>query len=113
VDLALSPDGALLYVKDDRGLVVIDARSWALRQELLLPEGGGSMHGIAVTRRDPRRVYATTAQNHLWEAMTGEEGKAICFTERPDLTPYTCLPKRVLLDEMNPSMAHLSGQELH
>jgi YVTN family beta-propeller protein len=76
VDLALSPDGAALYAKSDRGLLVIDARAWALRQELRFPAGGGSMHGIAVSQGIPRRVYVTTAQNELWEAGVDATGRA-------------------------------------
>lgn len=75
VDLVLSTDGSRLFVKDNRGLVVIDAESWRLRQELKLPQGGGSMHGIAVSQ-DGRRVWLTTAQNHLWEARIGPDGSA-------------------------------------
>jgi hypothetical protein len=33
-----------------------------------------------------------------------------CFTDRPDLRPYTCLPNQVPLDEMNPPLARLSGR---
>jgi YVTN family beta-propeller protein len=74
IDLVLSPDKRTLYVKDDRGLVVIDVGAWKIRQELKFLAGGGSTHGIAVTR-DGSRVFATTAQNMLWEARPGEEGK--------------------------------------
>lgn len=76
VDLVLSPDGSRLFVKDDRGLVVIDAATWRIRQELKFPEGGGSMHGIAVSR-DGRRVWLTTAQVHLWEARMEGTGAAV------------------------------------
>jgi phosphoesterase family protein len=31
------------------------------------------------------------------------------FTSKPDLTPYTARPNQVTLDEMNPSLAGLSG----
>ncbi len=74
VDLALSPDGATLCVKDDRGLVVIDALGWKLRQELAFPAGGGSMHGIAISR-DGRRVYLTDAGDLLHEATLGNDGR--------------------------------------
>ncbi|HJT79049.1 MAG TPA: alkaline phosphatase family protein [Gemmataceae bacterium] len=36
-----------------------------------------------------------------------------CFQATPDLTPYTCLPNRVALDEMNPSLKKLRGEALH
>lgn len=73
VDLMLSPDGQNLYVKDNRGLVVVDVQAWKIRQETSFPEGGGSMHGIAITR-DGSLVYATTAQDLLWEAKVAEDG---------------------------------------
>src|SRR5437879_1835822 len=36
-----------------------------------------------------------------------------CFQERPDLSPYICLPNKVSLDEMNPSLKDLRGQALY
>ncbi len=77
VDLILSPDGKTVYVKDNRGLVVIDAETWKIRQELKYPEGGSSMHGLAVSR-DGMRLYATTAQDMLWEAKA-ETGGALAW----------------------------------
>lgn len=36
-----------------------------------------------------------------------------CFQAKADLTPFTCLPHRIPLDEMNPPMSRLRGQALH
>ena len=36
-----------------------------------------------------------------------------CFQETPDLTPYTCRPNEVPLDQMNPPLKGLKGQALH
>jgi YVTN family beta-propeller protein len=36
-----------------------------------------------------------------------------CFTETPDLTPYTALPNRIPLDELNPEVAALQGDQRH
>ncbi len=33
-----------------------------------------------------------------------------CFQEAPDLTPYTCVPNRIRLDEMNPPLKKLTGR---
>ena len=66
VDLVASPDGRTIYVKDNLGLVVIDAETWQIQQELKFSAGGSSVHGIVVTR-DGSRIYATTSQNILWE----------------------------------------------
>ncbi|MEI2723718.1 MAG: bifunctional YncE family protein/alkaline phosphatase family protein [Verrucomicrobiota bacterium] len=74
VDLVLSPDGETLYVKDNRGLVVIDVPAWKIRQELKFPAGAGSTHGIVVTR-DGTRVLVTTAQNTMWEARRDQANK--------------------------------------
>jgi YVTN family beta-propeller protein len=75
VDMALSPDGRRLYVKDNRGIVVIDAAAWKVAQELGFGEGqGGSMHGIAVSA-DGQTVYATTAQDRLCVARVGDDGR--------------------------------------
>lgn len=76
VDLALSPDDRTLYVKDNRGLVVLDVATWAVRQELPFGKGhgGGSMHGLAVSRNGSR-VYATSAEQTLAEAEVGADGR--------------------------------------
>ena len=76
VDLVLSPDKRTLYVKNDRGLVVIDVEAWKIRQDLRFISGGGSTHGIIVTR-DGLRVFVTTAQNILWEAKAGDNGQML------------------------------------
>jgi hypothetical protein len=36
-----------------------------------------------------------------------------CFQEKPDLTPYTVVPNKVALDEMNPPLDKLQGAALH
>jgi DNA-binding beta-propeller fold protein YncE len=74
VDLVASADGSRVYVKDNRGVVVLDADSWEVFQELPFPEGGGSMHGIVLSA-DGRRLYATTAQDHLHEASIADDGR--------------------------------------
>lgn len=66
VDLALSPDGATLYIKNVNNLLVVDVATWSLKQTLPYPGSGASMHGIAV-RRDGARVYVTGASNELYE----------------------------------------------
>ncbi|MEO6035730.1 MAG: bifunctional YncE family protein/alkaline phosphatase family protein, partial [Verrucomicrobiota bacterium] len=74
VDLALSPDRRVLYVKDNRGIVVIEVVGWKIRQELKFAAGGGSTHGIVVSP-DGSRVWATTAQNLLCEAKVASDGR--------------------------------------
>jgi len=36
-----------------------------------------------------------------------------CFQDAPDRTPYTALPNRIPLDDMNPPLAALTGPALH
>ena len=33
-----------------------------------------------------------------------------CFQDEPNLTPYTAVPNRVALDEMNPPLKNLKGR---
>src|SRR5690349_19107214 len=49
VDVALSPDGKLLFAKDDQGLVVIDAAAWKIVQRLSTGDPGTSVHGLTVS----------------------------------------------------------------
>ena len=37
---------------------------------------------------------------------------ANCFQTEPDLTPFTCLPSNIPLDEMNPPLKKLKGKAL-
>jgi YVTN family beta-propeller protein len=83
VDMVLAPDSHVLYVKDNRGLLVIDTQAWRVRQELPFEGEGGSMCGIAVSA-DGTRAYATTARNTLAEASTGPDGQ-LTWTRKAEL----------------------------
>jgi YVTN family beta-propeller protein len=83
IDLALSPDGATLFAKDNRGLLVLDAKTWKLLQTLPFGDSGGSLHGIAVSK-DGKKIYATDAKRTLFEATVGAEGQ-LAFTRQIDL----------------------------
>lgn len=79
----LSTAGQFLYVKDNRGLVVIDAVAGKMTQELAFPkEGGGSLHGIVVSR-DGKRLWTTGAGSTLWEATVGTQGKLTIVKGHP------------------------------
>ncbi len=73
VDLAVTSDQATVIVKDNLGLAFLDLPNWELRQRLKFPEGGGSMHGLAVSP-DGLTAWATTAQDQLYEAVRQPAG---------------------------------------
>ncbi len=73
VDLALSPDGQTIFVKNLGNLLVIDAVKWKLLQTLSYPGSGASMHGIAVSQ-DGSHVYVTGSGNELYEWAVGTNG---------------------------------------
>jgi YVTN family beta-propeller protein len=74
VNLVLSKDGSVLYVKDNRGLLVIGTADFKIRQQLTFPtKEGASMHGLALSH-DGKRLYATSAQRHLHEAVIDANG---------------------------------------
>jgi autotransporter-associated beta strand protein/YVTN family beta-propeller protein len=70
VDLALSPDGRTVFIKNMSNLLVVDAVSWWLMQTLAYPASGASMHGIAVSS-DGSHVYVTGAGNELYDWVVG------------------------------------------
>ena len=73
VDMALSPDGKALYLKDDKGVCIVDTAAWTVKQRFSFPkEGGGSLYGILVSK-DGKRVWATGAGNTLWELNVGAD----------------------------------------
>lgn len=85
VDMALSPDGRTLYVKDNRGIVVVDVDAWKVRQELPVARGGSSMQGIAVSP-DGKRVYLSNAASQLLEAVLQADGR-LQWGRRIDMPP--------------------------
>jgi len=73
VDLALSPDGKTVFIKNMSNLLVVDAVSWTLLQTLAYPISGASMHGIAVSSSGSH-VYVTGAGNELYDWAIGTNG---------------------------------------
>src|SRR5208282_2487723 len=73
VDLALSPGGRTVFVKNMTNLLVVDAGSWTLSQTLDYPASGASLHGIAV-RRDGSHVYVTGSGNELYDWHVATNG---------------------------------------
>ena len=71
VDLAISPDGGTVFIKNMNNLVVVDATSWTIRQTLSFPGSGASMHGIAVKGS---HIYATGSGNELYDWILNANG---------------------------------------
>ncbi len=78
VDLALSPDGGTVYLKNLNNLLVVNAATWQVLQTLAFPAGGASMHGIAVSP-DGLHVYVTGAGNELYDWTVASNG-IVSFT---------------------------------
>jgi DNA-binding beta-propeller fold protein YncE len=55
------------------------------------------------------RIFGLPPLNQLTAAAPTMED---CFTEKPDFTPYECLPNRVPIDESNKAQAALTPREL-
>ncbi len=66
VDLVLSPDGTLVYIKNYTNMWVVDAATWTLQQTLDYPASGASLHGIAVSPNGTH-VYVTGCGNELYD----------------------------------------------
>jgi len=73
VDLALSPDGLLLAVKNQRELVFIDAASRGIPQKLQLPKGGASWPGVA-SSPSGSTVWTTGTDGTLRAAARQDDG---------------------------------------
>jgi autotransporter-associated beta strand protein/YVTN family beta-propeller protein len=71
VDLAVSPDGGTIYIKNMTSLVVVDAASWTIHQTLSFPGSGASMHGIAVKGS---HIYVTGSGNELYDWSSNTNG---------------------------------------
>ena len=127
VDLVAAPDGQTIYIKDHRGLVVIDSPTWKVRQELKFPEGGSSWHGLVITK-DGKRILASTSQSIVWEAtigqrldfrrkytLPGSEGQSISAPagmalSRDESTAFVCLSRNNSLAVLNLSNGKILRQ---
>ena len=72
VDVALTPNGTFLCVKDDTRLRVMDTHTWKEVSQSPL-EGGTSMHGVLVSHNG-KQVWATGAGNTLWDLALSSSG---------------------------------------
>ncbi|MHB1460193.1 MAG: alkaline phosphatase family protein [Armatimonadota bacterium] len=73
VDMVLSHDGRLIYVKNTSSVAVIDAANLKSQATLAYESGTASLHGIALSK-DGRKLYVTT-QNKILQAAVLPNGK--------------------------------------
>jgi YVTN family beta-propeller protein len=75
VDIAISPDRNVVFVKNVGSLMVVDASRWQSIQNLAYPKDeAGSMHGMAVSR-DGAAVYVAGSYRRLLEARRDDKGR--------------------------------------
>ena len=72
-DLALSPDGKLLAVKNKNDIVLIRMRDRAVLQTLPIEEGGQGFTGILFSP-DGQRVYSTDSEGRILVAAPADGG---------------------------------------
>jgi len=82
IAIAVHPNGRWVYVKEDRGLSVIDAATWKTVQELASP-GGTSYTGLLLDKAG-KRMWLSNAASTVHEGTIGEDGK-IAWTRKLDL----------------------------
>ena len=78
VDLALSPNGKFVFVKNVNNLLVLDATAWTLLQTASYPGSGASMHGIAANPGGTH-VYVSGAGNEVYDWTVATNG-AVTFS---------------------------------
>src|SRR5262245_39373923 len=83
-DLALSPDGALLAVKNMRDIVLVRMQDRAILQTLPMERGGQGFVGI-VFAPDGRRIYATDSDGRIQVASL--DVHSVMRWETPILLP--------------------------
>jgi YVTN family beta-propeller protein len=124
VDLALSPDGRTVFVKNMKSLLVVNAASWTLSQTLNYPASGASLHGIVVSQNGSH-VYVTSSGHELYDwqvATNGSVSFARTISLPADSDPcglalsgdgtkaYVCLSIKNTLAEVNLAAGTLARQ---
>jgi DNA-binding beta-propeller fold protein YncE len=72
VDMTVHPSGKWLYVKENRGLTVVDAIGWKIVQELSVP-GGASYFGLTLNRAGTR-IYFSNSNSTVHEGDIAPDG---------------------------------------
>ena len=75
VDLAMSPDGGFLAIKNRMDVVFVDVASRAIVQTLPLPNKAGSTFVGLAWSNDSKKLWLTETKSYLRSAVRGEDGK--------------------------------------
>ncbi|MBC8065886.1 MAG: bifunctional YncE family protein/alkaline phosphatase family protein [Chlorobia bacterium] len=73
VDMAIHPNGKWAYIKENRGLTVVDVASWKVIQELGV-SGGASHTGIALDESGSRLFFSNAASTVHWGSVNISSG---------------------------------------
>ncbi len=95
VDLALNPDETILAVKNLKDIVFFETKTNAIKQTLVLPEGGNSFTGISWSNNG-EKVWTTDTRGYLRSAKLQVNG-SFAWEEA------ILLPSKFLPDGMNSS----------
>jgi YVTN family beta-propeller protein len=74
VDMVRSPDGRFVFLKENKGVTVLNAADWTILQQLSLGEDPCSMIGLALST-DGRTLYTTDATTGLHVVTVAEDGR--------------------------------------
>lgn len=103
VDMALSPDGAILAIKNRQDVVFMEPARREIVQTLKFPKGGATFCGIAWSR-DGSRVWVTDTESFLRAAARDSSGAFAWVEEIPLPGPErdgknNATPGGILLDD--------------
>ncbi len=74
VDMVRSPDGRFVFLKENKGITVLDAAAWTILQQLSLGDDPSSMTGLAIST-DGKTLYTTDATTGLHVLAIAADGK--------------------------------------
>ena len=102
VDIALHPNGKWLYVKENRGLTVVDTATWKVMQEITIA-GGSSNTGLLIDSKG-EWIWFSNAASSVWQGRIGGDGKVAAEGDFP-------LPKPKIGGEAYPTGMALDPDE--
>ena len=99
-DLAQSPDGSLLAVKNIRDIILIRRQDRSVLQTLPMERGGQGFVGIAFSA-DGKKIYATDSEGRV--QVAGLDAKNVMRWENPILLPGPVLQPKPDTEGLSPT----------